>query len=83
MYIFHGTNNPPLDSFLVSGTHFTADLEIAMKHGNIIYAFNLDIAPDIFYVTREQYYVSSHRIGLEHLIELKVSVTDTRLGEAL
>lgn len=70
-YIFHGTNAKLLDDFLVSGTYFTEDLEIALKYGNTIYVIDLE-KYNVFSKNYEGHYISHYHIPLEYLYKLGV-----------
>ncbi len=71
VYLFHGTNDEMLDDFLVRGTFFTDDLEIALKYGKTIYAVEMNKqSHNWFKRTAEGHYQCLDRIPLSHLIRL-------------
>ncbi|NMV82749.1 MAG: hypothetical protein GX816_04275 [Erysipelotrichia bacterium] len=71
VYLFHGTNSEMLDDFLVRGTFFTDDLEIALKYGKTIYAVEMNKqSHNWFKRTAEGHYQCLDRIPLSHLIKL-------------
>ena len=71
VYLFHGTNSEMLDDFLVRGTFFTDDLEIALKYGKTIYAVEMNKqSHNWFKRTAEGHYQCLDRIPLSHFIKL-------------
>ena len=71
VYLFHGTNSKMLDDFLVRGTFFTDDLEIALKYGKTIYAVELNKQSyKWFKGTDEGHYQCLDRIPLSYCIKL-------------
>ena len=71
VYLFHGTNSEMLDDFLVRGTFFTDDLEIALKYGKTIYAVAMNKqSHNWFKRTAEGHYQCLDRISLAYCIKL-------------
>ena len=70
-YLFHGTNAELLDDFLVRGTFFTDNLEIAMKYGKNIYVVEINKQScQWFKRTDEGHFQSLGRIPLSYCIKL-------------
>ena len=71
VYLFHGTNSEMLDDFLVRGTFFTDDLEIALKYGKTIYVVEMNKqSHNWFKRTAEGHYQCLDRIPLSYFIKL-------------
>lgn len=71
VYLFHGTNDEMLDDFLVRGTFFTDDLEIALRYGKTIYVIEMNKQfHNWFKRTAEGHYQCLDKIPLSRLIKL-------------
>ena len=71
VYLFHGTNAEMLDDFLVRGTFFTTNLEIAMKYGKTIYALELNNHSfNYFQLNNEGYCQNIANIPLSYCMKL-------------
>lgn len=71
IYLFHGTNAKMLDDFLVRGTFFTDELEIALQYGKTIYIIDINKhSRNWFKRDSEGHYQSLGNIPLSFFIKL-------------